>query len=83
MRRGALLNLLYREQGERLNEDWMRFAWHLESGLPTRVNYLEPDAEPRELVISEVELHDDAIDVWCAELSEYRRLDLARVRPAS
>ena len=83
MRRGALLDQLYRERGARLDQEWMRLAWHLESGLPTRVRYLEPDGEPRELVISDAELHDDTIDIWCDELTEYRRLELARVRPTS
>jgi hypothetical protein len=82
MPRGALLDMLHREQGERLTPDWMRLAWQLESGLPTRVNYLEPDGERRELVISDVEPHDDTIDVWCAEFAEYRRLELARLSPA-
>lgn len=81
--RGTLLDVLYREQGKRLTNDWMRFAWHLESGLPTRVSYLEPDGERRELVVSEAELHDDVIDVWCAETAGYRQLELVRVRPAS
>jgi hypothetical protein len=58
----------------------MRLAWQLEAGVPTRVHYLEPDGHGRDLVISDLELHGDAVDVWCAEISGYRRLELARIR---
>jgi hypothetical protein len=80
--RGELLNHLLRTRRERPTGQWMQFAWHLESGLPTRVEYLEPNGSRSELLVSQAELAGDAIEVWCVETAEYRRLELARISPA-
>jgi hypothetical protein len=83
VRRGALTDVLYRSQGERLTREWMEFAWQLEAGLPARVGYAEPDGRHLDLVVSNVELDGDTLDVWCERSARYRRLELARVTPMS
>jgi hypothetical protein len=76
LQRGGLMNVL---RGRHSGEQWIRVIWQLEVGHPAWVSYEEPDGRKHELLISEPELHGDTLDVWCAELGEYRRLELNRI----
>jgi hypothetical protein len=77
LKRGALMNIL---PGNR-SAPWMRLIWQLETGFPVWVSYQEPDGEKVKLLVSDPELHGDAIDVWCEDPGGYRRLELSRISP--
>jgi hypothetical protein len=78
LKRGALMNIL---PGNR-SAPWMRLIWQLETGFPVWVSYQERDGKKEKLLVSDPELHGDAIDVWCEDPGGYRRLELSRISPA-
>lgn len=80
-RRGDFHTALMPRRAESMQPGWTQLAWELEAGLPVTVPYRAPDGTQGILTVSNAELHDDSIDVWCDEYGDYRRLELDRIRP--
>lgn len=80
-RRSDFHTALKPRRAESMQPGWTQLAWELEAGLPVTVHYGAPDGTQSILTVSNAELHDDSIDVWCDEYGDYRRLELDRIRP--
>ncbi|WP_166356198.1 helicase-associated domain-containing protein [Phytoactinopolyspora limicola] len=69
--------------GKSSGPDWTQLIIRLQYGVPTRITYHDDDGQTSSLLISDVTYDGEALEVWCWDTADYRRLDLSRIEPLS